>query len=247
MGRDPMHHPGIRRLAIVAGFVILALAGPANAQDRVADAVALNPTLKALRERMVAGSHLSFAEMRGLADAGDSLAALRYAKRLEALGDASVLDDAVHYYAMALYDGRDGAISPVVSLLDATRNVLPPARLRAIERSIQSSSRHGNRPATAALAQMYLKGSPFGPNRPEALRLLAELAEDGDAQAALDLSMLFLSEKAPDPEAREKVQTYLILASTSTDLSVRTMAENLMRQWPRQAIAPPARPEGVSE
>ncbi len=245
MGPDPMHAPGFRRLAIAAGLAVLVLATPVMSQDRATDAVTLSPTLKALRDKMVAGRHLSFAEMRALADAGDSLAALRYGKRLEALGKPSVLDDAVHYYAMALYDGRDGAISSIVSLLVAAKNDLPPARLLAIERSILSSSRLGNRPATVALAQMYLRGSPFGPNRPEALRLLAKLAEDGDAQAALDLGMLFLAEKGTNAKDQQKVQTYLTLASTSTDLSVRTMAENLLRQWPRQAIAPPARPEGV--
>lgn len=242
MGPDRMHP---RRLAVAAGLAVLVLAAPAMSQDRQSDAIVLSSTLKLLRDKMVAGERLSFAEMRGLADAGDSLAALRYAKRLEALDKPGVLDDAVHYYAMALYDGRDGVISSIVSLLAATGNDLPPARLRAIERSIQSSSRLGNRPATAALAQMYLLGRPFGPNRTEAMHLLAGLAEDGDAQAALDLGMLFLAEKGSDPEVQQKVQTYLTLASTSADLSVRTMAENLLRQWPRQAMAPPVRPEGV--
>lgn len=250
MAHDLTKRPRWLRRAAVASLIIMAMATPAGAQAHprspvASDAVSVDPALQALRARMVAGKRLSFHQMRALADAGDSLAALRYAKRLEALDDPNVLVDAVHYYAMALYDGREGVISPVITLLKATSADLSPARLRVIERAIQSSSRLGNRAATEALAQMYLKGSPFGPNRDEALRLLTKLAERGDAQAALDLSLLYLNEKMPDPDTAARVQTYLTLASTSTDLSVRTMAENLMRRWPRPAMSPPARPERI--
>jgi TPR repeat protein len=204
-----------------------------------------DPVLKALHDRMVHKDHLSFAEMRRLADAGDSLAALLYGKRLAATNDPKAQPEAVHYYAMALFAGREGAVKAVISLLGSTQDAMPPARLRVIESSILAAASRGNREATSALAEMYLTGTPFGQNRPEAIRLLTRLAHDGDSKAALDLTMLYLRDAAPSADKPQLVQTYLTLASTSDDLSVRTMAENLMRQWPRQAFSPPDRPERI--
>lgn len=233
--------PDWARRLMASGVALMIWASPAGAQAQSTS----DPVLKAMHDHMVRGGRLTFAQMRRLADSGDSLAALHYGKRLAALGDADVAPDAVHYYAMALYDGRDGAIFPVLSLLDITNASMSAARLGVIERSILAASRRGNVIATDALASMYLAGKPFGPKRPEALKLLARLAKGGNGKAALDLGMLYLAEDAPAPETKDLAQTYLILASTSTDLSVRTMAENLMRQWLEKALTPPVLPEGM--
>jgi TPR repeat protein len=222
--------------------MIALTATPASAQQI---APLADPALKALHDRMVRREHISFAEMRRLAEAGDSLAALLYGKRLVATNDPKILPEAVHYYSMALFEGRDGAIKAVVSLLDATKADMTPARLKVIETSILAAAARGNVEASSALAEMYLKGTPFGLKRPEAMRLLTKLADRGDGRAALDLSMLYLSAGTRAPDTQDRVHTYLTLASNSADLSVRTMAENLMRQWPRQAFSPPDRPERI--
>lgn len=238
----PIRSDWARRL-MASSVAVLIWASPVGAQAQTT----VDPALKAMHDHMVRGGRLTFAQMRRLADAGDSLAALHYGKRLAALDDADVAPDAVHYYAMALYDGRDGAIYPVLSLLDTTNASMTAARLRVIERSIVAASRRGNLIATDALAGMYLAGKPFGPKRPEALKLLARLAKGGNGKAALDLGMLYLAEDAPAPDTKDLAQTYLTLASASTDLSVRTMAENLMRQWPKTALTPPVSPQGMTQ
>ena len=201
-----------------------------------------DPGLRALRMKMVAGTPLTYTEMRALADAGDGLAAFKTAQSLEAEEDPALVDDAIHYYALAARTGRDFAVRRLVSLLLTYAPALQPALQRNAEDALRTQAQNGNVIAAQALSDMYLQGKPFGKNTERGLAYLEMSAGQGDGKAAVRLAMMYLKGTADVPADRDLARATLKIAAQSTDLGSRTMAENLLRTMPEP---PRRRPDNM--
>lgn len=219
-----------RKLHIGLMLAVLAAASPTLADAVLPPAIAGSPRLKALRKSMLAGKDLSEVQLQTLADAGEGLAAARYAKKLEARQDPNFLDDAAHYYSIAVYMGRDFAVPRLLATLSSPDAEFSPARLRNIRAVLDRAARRGNAEAAAGLADLLLHDAPFQQDIPRARELLLAAAEAGDSQAAIRLALGLIEGSpgvAPDPEAARRP---LELAMASPDPGVQAMALTLSRR-----------------
>ena len=200
--------------------------------------------LQQARRRMLEGQQISWDDMRALADHGDGLAAFRFAQRIEAQGDPTLLGDAAFYYATAAYTDRDYAAGPLVRILRREDVEFSPRRLEHIENALRALAVAGDQRAAEALTDFYATGRPFGRQPEKALELRLDLAEAGDADAALALVIETMSGKAPVPLDAEQTERLLGVASTSDDLGLRIAGDNLRRMLEAQAasLRPTVRP-----
>ncbi|WP_309667316.1 hypothetical protein [Tabrizicola sp.] len=232
MARDT---PFLCGLALAA--MVLTPAAPLRAEvsGALATAIAADPAMKDMRRRMLAGKDLSDADLRWLADAGEGLAAARFAERLEGRGDVAVLDDAAHYYSIAVYVDRDFALPRLISVLGRSGIEIAPKRLKSILQVLEGQAQQGSPVAAAGLAGFYLRGQPFGTDVPRARDLLLVAAEAGDTQAAIRLALSHIQGAPglpPDPVAARPA---LALALASPDPGVQAMANTLLLRLPKGA------------
>jgi hypothetical protein len=219
------------RSAVHIGLVLaLAAMGPARADVVLPKAIAASPWLKDLRRSMLKGRELSDKQLQTLADAGEGLAAARYAKRLEARNDPAFLDDAAHYYSIAVYMGRDFALPRLISLLGRPEAEFGPARLRNLRGVLDRAARKGDAVAAAGLADLLMQDAPFGQDIPRAHELLMQAAQAGDAKAALRLALDLINGSPGQPTDPEAARAALELAMNSPDPGVKAMVMTLTRQ-----------------
>ena len=235
------------------GLVLALLAvAPARADVVLPKAIAASPALKSLRKSMLAGRSMTDVQLQRLADAGEGLAAARYGKRLEERNDPAFLDDAAHYYSIAVYMGREFAVPRLIALLDRPEAEFSEARLANIRLVLDRAVRKGDLRATAGLAKLLMQDRPFGKDIPRSRELRLVAAEAGDAQAALRLALDLIQGAdclPPDPEAARPV---LEIAMTSPDPGVKAMVLTLQRQLEGATAAttaplPASEPEPMSE
>lgn len=234
----------MRRVLHIGLVLALLSVAPATADVVLPPAIAGSPSLKALRKSMLAGRDLSDVQLQTLADAGEGLAAARYAKRLEERDDPAFIDDAAHYYSIAVYQGRDFALPRLLATVTDKSAEFGPARLRNIRGVLDRAARQGDGKAAAGLAEILLRGAPFEADIPRARELLLIAAQAGDAKAAMTLALSHIQGEPglpPDPEAARPA---LELALASPDPGIQAMALALARQIPGgealQAAALPA-------
>lgn len=211
-------------------LALLACASPVAADVVLPPAIAGSPRLKDLRRSMLAGSDLSDRQMQTLADAGEGLAAARYAKRLEERQDPAFVDDAAHYYSIAVYMGRDFAVPRLLATLKNTSAEFGPARLRNIRGVLDRAARKGDAAAAAGLGDLLIEGKPFGKDIPIGRDLLMIAAQAGDFKAALRLALQLMEGSPgfpPDPDAARHA---LDLAMASPDPGVKAMVLTLQKQ-----------------
>lgn len=218
--------------------LVLFLATPVAAEVVLPPVIAGSPWLKDLRRSMLRGRDLSDSQLQTLADAGEGLAAARYAKRLEARDDPAFLDDAAHYYSIAVYMGRDFAVPRLVAILGNPKAEFVPARLRNIRSVLDRAVRKGDPVAAAGLADLLLDGKRFEADVPRARDLLLSAAEAGDAKAALRLALDLIRGAdglPPDPEMANRA---LELAATNPDPGMQAMVLTLQKQLAGPAAEP---------
>lgn len=223
----------MRSRVLHIGLVLaLSAVAPARADVVLPPAIAGNPALKDLRKSMLAGRKMSDVQLQTLADAGEGLAAARYAKRLEEREDPAFVDDAAHYYAIAVYQGRDFAVPRLVATLTDQQAEFGAARLRNIRAVLDRAARQGDAKAATGLAEMLMAGVPFEADILRARELLLAAAAAGDTRAAMKLALSHIQGEAglpPDPAAAGPALEY---ALASPDPGIRAMAMTLARQIP---------------
>jgi hypothetical protein len=183
--------------------------------------------LQSARKRMIAGRRISFDQMRAIADAGDGLAAFRYAERLLELDDPALLDDAAHYFASAAHTGRDYAVAPLLRVLVMPGIEISEARLKHIETALRRHALRGNAKATEALIGFYSTGTPFGLQPEAANELQQAVALGGDPEAAIAMALRAMSDPATTLSDAD-IEALLQVAVTSENLGQRTTAENIL-------------------
>jgi hypothetical protein len=192
-----------------------------------------DPEMKALRRAMIAGDDLGKLSLRRLADAGDGLAAFKFADRLAQ--DGGKWSDIAHYYAIALYTGRDFVTLRLVSLIkahDGDIANLSSLRRKSLEDALLAAAARDNRDAALALSDLYLDGAAFGEKPDRAARLLTPYAQAGDGAAALKIALIAIGSDPAAPKDGETARAMLTLALTGDDLAAASMAKNLLPLLP---------------
>ena len=180
-----------------------------------------------LRHKMTAGGKITDTQLKKLADSGDDLGAYNYAKRLDAAAVPETLPAALKYYMRAVNGGRNFALRPAIRLLEAGVGA-DDAKLLAEAQKLLEKTALKDAFARDALVKFYRSGVPFGSDPARADALIAEAAKAGDTKAALDLAYALLT-GVPEPTEIEEAKGYLKIAALSETLSIRTVAENLLR------------------
>lgn len=196
--------------------------------------------LRASRRQMIGGHRVSTADLRALADAGDSLAAYRFAKLLADMDRPDTTGAAAHYYAIAAYSGRAFAVPPLARLLRDEGVTYSESRLRNGLNAMTVQAQSGNVVAAELLGRMYLDGIPFGRDLAAAQRFFDMAGTGGSPRAVLQLGLALLSDPQDAAEGHRRARSALMQAARSADFSVRVTAENLLRQMDTPPIAEPA-------
>jgi TPR repeat protein len=186
-----------------------------------------DPATQALRKRMFAGKPLTEAQLKFLADKGESLAALRLGKMLQANGGSS--DKALGYYAKAAVAGRTSAAEPMLTLLRAPDTSLAPATLAAAKKGLLAAVRKGDTKAMTGLAQLYLAGEPFGADQNAAVELLVLAAKRGDENAAFEAGLM-LSEPGSASADETKAAEMFKIAAKHGNLIAMSKLEAMAKQ-----------------
>lgn len=198
--------------------------------------------LQQARRAMLDDQPISWDAMRALADAGDGLAAFRFAQRIEAENDPALLPEAAFYYATAAYTNRDYAVPPLVRLLERRDLAIGPRRLEHMENALRAMALAGDARAKAALTRFYATGHPFGVQPERAMELRLDLAEAGDADAAMALVLEALSPSSATSLDAEQVGRLLEIVEASDDLGLRTTGANLRRMFETGAVRARSQP-----
>ena len=185
--------------------------------------------LRAARRQMISGDEMRPSDLRALADAGDGLAAYRYAQLWQARVEPDTTGIAALYYAHAAYAGRAFAVPPLARLLIAEGANYSPARLKHCLNAMTVQALSGNSVAATYLGQMYIDGLPFGRDLAKAQTFLALATEGGNQRAVLQLGVALMSDPADKATGHMAARSALMLAAAGSDLSVRVTAENLLR------------------
>ena len=225
---------------LICAVVAMSIALPSFAETRppLAPAIAASPALKALRRSMLDGNDIGMTNLRRLADAGDGLAAFNFAKALEENGGK--WQDLIHYYSLALYQGRDFVARRVINqvkLHGTEMDTLGDRRRQSVEDALLAASRRGNRDAALALSDFYAGGVPFGLEEVKAAKLLEPYAREGDGKAALKIALLWIGSDPTKPNDLAAAREMLELAAASGDIGTRSTAENLLATLPTEIAA----------
>lgn len=221
-----------------AVLLLLGVAQPALAEVPVTEVgiqsslEIMDPYLRQMRKDMVANRSIPFDALRALADMGDGLAAFKMAEYLTGTGKPSLQDDALHYYGVAAYTGRAFALPHLLRALQKDQSETSDARLKGAEDALRLWARRGNEPARLGLARMYLSGKPFGYQTEEGLALLEQAARAGNADAAMELGLIYMQGRVDLAVDIDKARMALTMALESDDLAARAMAQNLLRDLP---------------
>ena len=209
-------------------------AGRHYREPRVPKAPKVLSPMEVLRHKMVTGATLSDTQLKKLADSGDSLGAYNYAKRLSEAADPAQLPTALQYYFKAVKGGRAFALRPMIRLLDVGVGMDDLALMTDVQALLEKKALKDPL-CRDALVRYYRSGKPFGLDVARADTLIADAAKAGDSKAALDLAYALLT-GVPEAEKVEEARGYLQIAALSETLSIRTIAENLLRDLDSQPI-----------
>lgn len=190
--------------------------------------------LRQARTRLHEGGDVSGDELRGLATAGDGLAAQRYVRVLQATDGASASDIAF-FAAVAVGTGRIWTMGPMIDAMhQLDPETEPRERIRKYIRVLYPHAWAGNARALEAVVVFNGEGRLFGPLSDGTRdKILAEVQETGDGRIELGMAMGLLERIAaaekPDPDMQTQARVLLEKAGESTHLAVATTAQNLMR------------------
>jgi len=196
-------------------------------------------SLRAIRRKMISGAAMGPKDLRALADAGDGLAAFRYAKLLQTKGEADPTAAAAHYYAIAAYTGRAFAVPPLARLLKDEGADYSESRLTNALNAMTVQALSGNSAAATLLGQMYADGVPFGRDVAQAQIFLGMASGGGSPRAALQMGVALMSDAADAQAGHPGARSALKLAASGEDLAVRVTAENLLRQLDKTPLLQP--------
>lgn len=187
------------------------------------------PELIQARKAMVQKRRLSLGLLRGLADAGDGLAAYQLAERLAAKGRSDLAADTAHYYAIAAAKGRGYAVRGMVAAIDQIDNQpVHPRRLSELKKVLMAYVKVGHPTAIKATFSYHLAGHPFGNLSQDMTDLALTSKAPATGGIALQLASAVLQEPDATVSALTEAQALLDAAQQSLSISVSVTAANLL-------------------
>lgn len=204
-----------------------------NVTDRRIELAEYRPTQsQVLRKKMIKGGRgLRASEYRDLADSGDGLAAYRFAKIIMDDPRVSTRNDALHYFSIAVNDGKMFAIKNLLSLLaDKEVATYRANRLKHVQRVLMRQAKQGNADAIDGLIAIYQSGDPFGKNDKLIKQLLSQQIYHGDHDAALRLVVLELNNSDLDNLNISQITEYLEFAQLSASRVTKLTAIALLEK-----------------
>lgn len=186
--------------------------------------------LQATRKNLLAGKRVTYKQLQALADAGDGVGAFKLAERIEKQADPTLASDALHYYALAAFDGRGYAVRHMLNILADDRLELTPSHLASAEAALRAQAKKGNEVAVEGLIKLYSQGRPFGEKREELEALLASGAGKKNGDTAFRMAVMLLSQPTRTPEQTEQATRYLGIARDTGSVGMKAAASNLLAQ-----------------
>ncbi|RKE83469.1 hypothetical protein [Rhizobium sp. AG855] len=186
--------------------------------------------LQATRKNLLAGKRVTYKQLQALADAGDGVGAFKLAERIQKQADPTLATDALHYYALAAYDGRGYAVRHMLTILADDRLALSPSHLASAEAALRAQAKKGNEVAAEGLIKLYSQGRPFGEKRAELEALLASGAGKKNGDMAFRMAVMLLSQPGRTAEQTEQAARYLGIARDKGSVGMKAAAGNLLAQ-----------------
>lgn len=180
--------------------------------------------LRGLRRTMTAGGALRLSQLRELADAGDGLAAAKFADLLAENDPDKFASDIVHYYTTAAYTGRDYVIGRLTRVL-ATAPDLPETRRANAEAMIVAAALDGDEKAAIFLSQAYAPGGVFTADPAKAEQFALAVANADNPDIAMDIALTRM-ESGDLLGARD----LLVAVQGTSDLGQATLAAHLLTE-----------------
>ena len=237
MGRTDSNVLRLCGAAVMGAVLVLSAAGPASAATAKRKGFMPGITrtdqlptqeLRNARKLMVNNKRIPYRQMQALADRGDSLAALLIAKQLYEKPELS--NDSLHYFTMAAFAGRAGAVKPMLALVrKAEPTPSNRKRLEAAEAALKAHAARGDEAAFEGLMSAYRSGTPFENSAEKYADLRAKAALKGNSVAALEeaISLMSLADSATK---KEEIEAYLVVAERAGDLKTQSVAGALRRK-----------------
>lgn len=204
---------------------------PLAIDDTLIELAEYRPTQKQiLRKKMIKGGRgLRASEYRYLADGGDGIAAFRFAKLIKNDPKISVRNDALHYFSLAVNDGKSFAVKDMIALLeDDDVATYRNNRLKHFERVLLGAARRGNPIAIDGVISIYRSGKPFGRKDEVINDLLSVQASRGNHDAALKIAIKNLSQNTIGEADVLETSEYLAFAAESDKQAVSSVALALL-------------------
>ncbi len=189
-------------------------------------------SLRKARLSMLEKQVISDENLRALADYGDGLAALKYVRILVSRyqGQRAHASDIAYYAAVAVGSGRVWPLRDMINamrLLDPVTE--PKKRVREYIAVLYAHAWAGNTMALDAVVEFNGDGLLFG-EMSDATRakILAQSKVNGNGRTELRLAVRLMINSERPAEETKLAQTYLVRASGSDNLAIKTTAENLL-------------------
>lgn len=187
-----------------------------------------SPHLRYLRKQMVGKAAMAEADLRKLADAKDSLAALKMVKLLRTRDLRKNASDMAFYASIAAGAGRKGMLKDFIEalyLLDPKTE--PKARISQYIRILYGHAWAGNTMAQDAMIALNGPGQLFGPMGVGTRERIVAQAADNHGRLVLSLAITDLGREGLTAGDLTRVIGYLTLAERHGDPALRTMAHSL--------------------
>jgi hypothetical protein len=189
-------------------------------------------SLRKARLSMLAKQVVSDENLRALAEYGDGLAALKYVRLLVSRykGQDEPASDIAYYAAIAVGSGR---VWPLRDMISAMRHLNPKTepkkRVREYIAVLYAHAWAGNTMALDAMVEFNGVGLLFGAmSDATRVKIMAQSKVNGNGRVELQLAVRLMIESEHAAEETELAQTYLVQASGSDNLAIKTTAKNLL-------------------
>ncbi len=193
----------------------------------------LPASLRDARARMHRGESPSEQDLRALADRGDSLAAQRYVRRLQAGPHPEQrASDIAYYAAIAVGGGRVWTLPDMVAAMERLDPSENQTRINKYISVLYPHAWAGNTLALDAVVKFNGPGKLFGPlSDATRQRILDQGRANGNGRVELRLALAIMERKATRPLTEDETteaRGYLQRAMGYDSLAVTATAENLM-------------------
>jgi hypothetical protein len=188
------------------------------------------PALRQARKDMLDDKPISDDDLRALAQHHDGLAAQKLVQRLVAAGGSATASDIAYYGSIAVSTGRVQSLRVAVAAMAQLDPATEPAeRIKVYSTMLYAHAWAGNPLALDAVMRLNGEGNLFGPLSDKTRAKIEEQGRKaGDGRIPLWLGTNLMARSDAVPTDLHRAKDYLLQATSSDLLSVKTTAANLL-------------------